>query len=54
MQIVIDISEEAYNLLKRSGVDWSGDKFVEYLLNAVANGTRLPKDTEIDADKESE
>lgn len=43
MQIVIDISERAYDLLKASGVDWLGDKFAEYILNAVANGIPLPK-----------
>ena len=40
MQIVIDIPEEAYNLLQNDGVDWLG---AEHILNAVANGTPLPK-----------
>lgn len=40
MQIVIDIPEEAYKLLKNEGVDWLG---AEHILNAVANGTPLPK-----------
>ena len=40
MQIVIDIPKEAYELLKNEGVDWLG---AEHILNAVANGTPLPK-----------
>lgn len=40
MQIVIDIPEDAYKLLKNEGVDWLG---AEHILNAVANGTPLPK-----------
>ena len=40
MQVVVDIPEGAYNLLKTSGVDWLG---AEHILNAVANGTALPK-----------
>lgn len=50
MQIVINIPEEAYKLLKNEGVDWLG---AEHILNAVANGTPLPKGHGrlIDADK---
>ncbi len=44
MQIVIDIPEEAYKLLKNDGVDWLG---AEHILNAVANGTPLPDGAEI-------
>ena len=40
MQIVIEIPEEAYKLLKNEGVDWLG---AEHILNAVAKGTPLPK-----------
>ena len=40
MQIVIDIPEGAYNLLKTSGVDWLG---AEHILDAVAKGIPLPK-----------
>lgn len=40
MQIVIDIPEDAYKLLKNEGVDWLG---AEHILNAVANGMPLPK-----------
>ena len=40
MQIVIDIPEEAYKLIQNDGVDWLG---TEHILNAVANGTPLPK-----------
>lgn len=40
MKIVIDIPEGAYELLKNEGVDWLG---AEHILNAVANGTPLPK-----------
>lgn len=40
MQIVIEIPEEAYELLKNKGVDWLG---AEHILNAVANGIPLPK-----------
>lgn len=40
MEIVIKIPEEAYQLLKNKGVDWLG---AEHILNAVANGTPLPK-----------
>ena len=40
MKIVIDIPEEAYELLKNEGVDWLG---AEHILDAVANGTPLPK-----------
>ena len=40
MQIVIDIPEEAYKLLKNEGVDWLG---ADHILNAVANGTPLPE-----------
>ena len=40
MKIVIDIPEEAYNLLQNEGVDWLG---AEHILDAVANGMPLPK-----------
>jgi hypothetical protein len=40
MKIVIDIPEDAYKLLNNEGVDWLG---AEHILNAVANGTPLPK-----------
>lgn len=40
IELVIKISEEAYKLLKNEGVDWLG---AEHILNAVANGTPLPK-----------
>lgn len=40
MQIVIDIPEESYKLLKNKGVDWLG---AEHILSAVANGTPLSK-----------
>ena len=40
IELVIKIPDEAYNLLKTSGVDWLG---AEHILNAVANGTPLPK-----------
>lgn len=40
MQIVIDIPEQAYNLLKNEGVDWLG---AEQILYQVANGIPLPK-----------
>ena len=40
MKIVIDIPEESYKLLKDEGVDWLG---AEHILDAVANGTPLPK-----------
>lgn len=40
VELVIKIPNEAYNLLKTSGVDWLG---AEHILNAVANGTPLPK-----------
>lgn len=38
IELVIKMPEEAYNLLKTSGVDWLG---AEHILNAVANGTPL-------------
>lgn len=41
MKLVIDIPEEAYELLKNEGVDWLG---AEHILDAVANGTPLPED----------
>lgn len=41
MQIVIDIPEESYKLLKNEGVDWLG---AEHILNSVANGTPLTPD----------
>ncbi len=40
IELVIKIPEEAYNLLQNDGVDWLG---AEHILNAVANGTLLPK-----------
>ena len=41
MELVVKIPEEAYKLLKNDeGVDWLG---AEHILNAVANGTPLPK-----------
>ena len=44
MKRVIDISEEAFNLLNNGGVDWLG---AEHILDAVANGTPLEEcDTE--------
>ena len=40
MQVVIDIPEKAYNLLKGDGVDWLG---AEHILSCVAEGKILPK-----------
>ena len=40
IELVVKIPEEAYKLLKNEGVDWLG---AEHILNAVANGTPLPK-----------
>ena len=40
MELVINIPEEAYKLLKSEGVDWLG---AEHILNAVAEGIPLPK-----------
>ena len=40
IELVIKIPEGAYQLLKNEGVDWLG---AEHILNAVANGTPLPK-----------
>lgn len=40
MELIIKIPEKAYQLLKNEGVDWLG---AEHILNAVANGTPLPK-----------
>lgn len=41
MKIIIDIPEEAYKVLQSDeGVDWLG---AEHILQAVANGTPLPK-----------
>lgn len=40
MQVVIEIPEEAYNLLKGNGVDWLG---AEHILSCVAEGKVLPK-----------
>lgn len=40
MKLIIDIPEEAYNLLKTSGVDWLG---AEHILDAVSKGTPLPE-----------
>lgn len=45
MKIVIDIPEEAYKLLNNEGVDWLG---AEHILNAVANGTPLPKEEQVE------
>ena len=35
MKLLIDIPEQAYNVLKDQGVDWLG---AEHILNAVSNG----------------
>lgn len=43
IELVVKIPEEAYELLKNKGVDWLG---AEHILNAVANGTPLPKGSE--------
>ena len=40
MEIVIEIPEEAYNLLKGDGVDWLG---AEHILSCVEKGKVLPK-----------
>lgn len=41
IEIVIKIPEAAYKILKSDkGIDWLG---AEHILNAVANGTPLPK-----------
>lgn len=40
IELVVKMPEEAYKLLKNKGVDWLG---AEHILNAVANGTPLPK-----------
>lgn len=40
MELVINIPEEIYKLLKSEGTDLFG---AEYILNAVANGIPLPK-----------
>ncbi len=40
IELVVKIPEEAYKLLKNEGVDWLG---ADHILNAVANGTPLPK-----------
>ena len=40
IQIVVEMPEEAYKLLKNEGVDWLG---AEHILNAVANGTPLKR-----------
>lgn len=40
IELVINIPEGAYQLLKNEGVDWLG---AEHILNAVANGIPLPK-----------
>ena len=40
IQLVIRIPEEAYNLLKTSGVDWLG---AEHILDAVSKGIPLPE-----------
>lgn len=40
MKIVIDIPEKAFEVLTTTGVDWLG---AEHILDAVANGTVLPK-----------
>ena len=39
MKLIIDIPEEAYDLLRKDGVDWLG---AEHILNSVANGHVLP------------
>lgn len=39
MKIVIEIPEEAYNLLKSDGVDWLG---AEHILSCVEKGKVLP------------
>ena len=40
VKLVINITEEAYNLLQNEGVDWLG---AEHILNAIVNGKLLPK-----------
>lgn len=40
MKMVIDITEEAYNLLQNEGVDWLG---AGHILDRVANGRPLSK-----------
>ena len=40
MKVLIDIPEEAYNLLQNDGVDWLDTK---HILDRVAKGTPLPK-----------
>ena len=40
VELVIKIPKEAYQLLKNEGVDWLG---AEHILNAVSNGTVIPK-----------
>lgn len=40
VELVVKIPKEAYELLKNDGVDWLG---AEHILNAVANGTPLPR-----------
>lgn len=40
VKLVIKIPKEAYELLRKDGVDWLG---AEHILNAVANGKPLPK-----------
>lgn len=41
MQIVVEMPEESYKLLKNEGVDWLG---AEHILNAVANGKPIPSE----------
>lgn len=40
IELIVKLSEAAFELLKTSGVDWLG---AEHILSAVANGTPLPK-----------
>ena len=40
VELIVKIPEGAYQLLKNEGVDWLG---AEHILNAVAEGTPLPK-----------
>ena len=40
MELIIKIPKGAYKLLKNEGIDWLG---AEHILNAVANGTPVPK-----------
>ena len=40
IEVVVKLPKDAFELLKTTGVDWLG---AEHILNAVANGTPLPK-----------